>query len=202
VFLGYGKTSASKVAKGRGYNAYSIRTSAAPWIAQGVEIRKTGSRYPLASTQHHHAMEDRHTIRTTTQSESRESKHLEPLPSLYPEIPKDNYAWGMSIDLSACNGCNACVVACQSENNIPVVGKSEIMNAREMHWIRIDRYYEGTAADPDILFQPMMCQQCENAPCEPVCPVGATSHSNEGINEMTYNRCVGTRYCSNNCPYK
>ena len=202
VFLGYGRTSAANLAKSRGYNAYAIRTSSAPWVAHGVEVRKTGGRYRLASTQHHHAMEDRHTVRTTTQNQIPSLQHAEALPSLYPEVPKDNYAWGMNIDLSACNGCNACVVACQSENNIPVVGKSEIMNAREMHWIRIDRYYDGNAADPDILFQPMMCQHCENAPCEPVCPVGATSHSSEGINEMTYNRCVGTRYCSNNCPYK
>ena len=202
AFLGYGRTHAGKVATGRGYNAYSIRTSAAPWIAQNVEVRKTGGKYPLASTQHHHAMEDRHTVRTATQNQLSSLKKQEVHESLYPTIPDENYGWGMSIDLSACNGCNACVVACQSENNIPVVGKAEVMNSREMHWIRIDRYYDGNAADPDILFQPMMCQHCENAPCEPVCPVGATSHSSEGINEMTYNRCVGTRYCSNNCPYK
>ena len=202
VFLGYGRTNAGKVGTGRGYNAYAIRTSDTPWIARGVEIRKTGDHYALASTQHHHAMEDRQTIRTAMQNQLAPAKEPEVLESLYPEVAPDNYAWGMSIDLSACNGCNACVMACQSENNIPVVGKSEVMNSREMHWIRIDRYYDGNAADPDILFQPMMCQQCENAPCEPVCPVGATTHSTEGINEMTYNRCVGTRYCSNNCPYK
>jgi molybdopterin-containing oxidoreductase family iron-sulfur binding subunit len=209
VFLGYGRTKAGTVGTGRGYNAYALRTAGAPWIAHGVQIRKTSETYNLASTQHHYAMEDRHTVRTSTlesysknpagtQSSNRPAGEL----TLYPEHASDDYAWGMSIDLSACIGCNACVIACQSENNIPVVGKEEVLRSREMHWIRVDRYYEGPAANPDTLFQPMFCQHCENAPCEPVCPVGATTHSAEGLNEMTYNRCVGTRYCSNNCPYK
>src|SRR5688572_1987804 len=208
VFLGYGRTRAGTNGTGRGYNAYAIRTSRAPWYGIGVEVRETAEVYPIASTQHHHAMENRHTVARATLSqyssdpEAVVSRPERPSITLYPEIASEDYAWGMSIDLSACIGCNACVVACQSENNIPVVGKEEVLRSREMHWMRVDRYYEGSAENPATLFQPMLCQHCENAPCEPVCPVGATTHSAEGLNEMTYNRCVGTRYCSNNCPYK
>ena len=200
LHVGYGRTRAGEIGTGRGFNAYAIRTSSAPTIAQAT-IRKTGRRLSLASTQNHHDMEGRDPVRTVVSGRPIEPQGLSDA-SLYPPRPPADYAWGMSIDLSACIGCNACVVACQAENNIPFVGKSQVENGREMHWIRIDTYFDGPPENPGILFQPVPCMHCENAPCELVCPVAATTHSVEGLNEQTYNRCVGTRYCSNNCPYK
>ncbi|HXI03458.1 MAG TPA: 4Fe-4S dicluster domain-containing protein, partial [Candidatus Saccharimonadales bacterium] len=210
VHLGYGRTYGGRVADGAGFSASSIRFSAVPWIAQGAELRATGASRDVATTQHHSVMEGRNLVRSATigifdknPGFAREmGEDPKPDETLYPRFQYTGYAWGLSVDLNACVGCNACVVGCQSENNIPVVGRTEVTRGREMHWIRIDRYYAGEPADPETLFQPVMCQHCEDAPCEVVCPVGATVHSSEGLNEMVYNRCVGTRYCSNNCPYK
>jgi molybdopterin-containing oxidoreductase family iron-sulfur binding subunit len=210
VHLGYGRTHAGRVGTGLGFNAYAIRTSDAPWFGSGLEIRSSGARYPLARTEHHHSMEGRHLIRVGTIEEYKKHPHFvqelahEPSPdqTLYPEHKYEGYAWGMAIDLNACIGCNACVVACQAENNIPIVGKTEVIVGRAMHWLRIDRYYKGDLDNPETYHQPVLCMHCENAPCELVCPVAATVHSDEGLNDMIYNRCVGTRYCANNCPYK
>jgi molybdopterin-containing oxidoreductase family iron-sulfur binding subunit len=208
--LGYGRYRSGRVGEGHGYNAYTIRMSSAPWIAANAEARKTGERYELVTTQEHHELNQRHIVRHATEDEYSAhpefAQEEEPAPkpgeTLYPPHENIDYAWGMAIDLSACIGCNACVAACQAENNVPVVGKSQVANSREMHWLRMDTYFEGSLSNPGVYFEPMLCQHCENAPCELVCPVEATSHSAEGLNEMTYNRCVGTRYCSNNCPYK
>jgi molybdopterin-containing oxidoreductase family iron-sulfur binding subunit len=226
--LGYGRKKAGYTGTNKGFNAYAVRTSDALWTASAPTsaIKKTGDDYPLACTQYHFNMEGRQILATGTLEEYRKNpnfanEHAELPPkelSLYKgeaEFPYNRDKWAMAIDLNKCNGCNACVVACQSENNIPVVGKDQVMRGREMHWIRIDRYYEKAKSatndpssydeslfNPPTFFQPVPCQQCENAPCEQVCPVGATAHSAEGLNDMTYNRCIGTRYCSNNCPYK
>ncbi len=208
VFLGYGRTRAGRVGTGIGYNASTLRTSDHPWFDTGVQVRPTGQRYPLASVQQHNMMEGRGLIRSASLQDFlknpnfAQEQELENPPSLYPGYKYEGYAWGMAIDLNACVGCNACVVACQAENNIPIVGKDQVMMAREMHWLRIDTYHSGDANDPQTYFEPVPCMHCENAPCELVCPVAATVHSSEGLNEMVYNRCVGTRYCSNNCPYK
>ncbi|HEY1265865.1 MAG TPA: TAT-variant-translocated molybdopterin oxidoreductase [Candidatus Binatia bacterium] len=207
VLFGYGRTRAGRVGSRAGFNAYPLRRSDAPWQGTGLMLRKIGSQYPLACTQYHHSMEGRDLVRTASLEEYRKGfggarEKEQPQETLYPGFKYEGYAWGMSIDTSACIGCNACVVACQSENNIPVVGKTEVTRGREMHWLRIDRYYKGSLDEPETFHQPVPCMHCENAPCEIVCPVGATTHSHEGLNEMAYNRCVGTRYCSNNCPYK
>jgi len=210
VTFGYGRTRTGKVGSGTGFDAYRLRTSDAPWFAGGLAIRKTGDSYPLSVTQEHFAMEGRAPVRYGTLADYLKdpefARKAVEVPThdetLYPEVKYDGYAWGMSIDLNACTGCSACVVACQAENNIPIVGKEEVNNSREMHWIRIDQYFSGDLDNPRVDSQPLMCVQCENAPCEVVCPVGATVHDSEGLNVMVYNRCVGTRYCSNNCPYK
>lgn len=211
VHLGFGRTQAGKVGNGVGFNAYALRGSDALWFATGVTVTSTGKTYTLASTQTHFNLEgrDEDIIHAKSLAEylaekksGKEHKKHEIL-SLFPEYDySKGYQWGMSIDLNACNGCNACVVACQAENNIPVVGKDQIWRGREMQWIRIDTYFSGDINNPTIYQQPLACMQCEHAPCEIVCPVAATVHDAEGINVMVYNRCVGTKYCSNNCPYK
>ncbi len=227
VHYGYGRNRAGRVGTGTGFNVYSIRCSDAMGQDAGAQIEVGSTSYPLACTQEHQMMEGRDIVRVvpiglfgqasehapeSPQQTERdlegvdaESEQFRKIPlTLYPEYDySSGHKWGMSIDMTSCVGCNACVIACQSENNIPVVGKAQVMNGREMQWMRIDAYYTGEAADPQgPYFQPMLCQHCEKAPCELVCPVGATTHSSEGLNEMVYNRCIGTRYCSNNCPYK
>ncbi|HEY7545323.1 MAG TPA: TAT-variant-translocated molybdopterin oxidoreductase, partial [Blastocatellia bacterium] len=209
LHFGYGRTRSGRVGNDTGFNAYLIRTSDAPYHIAGAQVRKTGNTFALATTQLHYLMEGRDIVRSGSLEHYNEHPDLAPEehgepnpPSLYPEYEYNGYRWGMAIDLNACIGCNACVVACQSENNIPVVGKEQVERSREMHWIRVDTYYKGGEANPETYFQPVPCMQCEKAPCEVVCPVAATVHSAEGLNDMVYNRCVGTRYCSNNCPYK
>lgn len=207
VHAGYGRSRSGRVAKGAGFNVYPVRAAPGVFTAK-AGIRKTGVSYKFATTQKHHSMENRSLIRSAPLEEF--LKHPDFAQTLehgeehtfYPDFVHDGNAWGMSINLSACVGCNACIVACQSENNIPVVGKEEVSRGREMHWIRVDQYFSQDLENPEIASQPVLCMHCEHAPCEPVCPVEATTHSEEGLNEMTYNRCVGTRYCSNNCPYK
>jgi molybdopterin-containing oxidoreductase family iron-sulfur binding subunit len=214
VFLGYGRTRGGKVCEGIGYNAYTLYMSTSPWQGDGLQVAKTGQTHALVNVRAHHSMEGRDICRTGSLLDYIQNPHLlnnqaeadsQPKDSLYPPYKYEgygDYAWAMSIDTNVCIGCNACVSACQAENNIPVVGKDQVSRGREMSWIRIDTYYKGNAANPETCFEPIPCMQCEDAPCEPVCPVGATSHSHEGLNQQVYNRCVGTRYCSNNCPYK
>jgi molybdopterin-containing oxidoreductase family iron-sulfur binding subunit len=212
VTLGYGRSRVGRVGAGAGFNANAIRSSDGFWTAAGLEVVKTGRKHPLACVQDHASMEGRDLIRHADVAAYRDDPHAmahgvhHEAPSkemsLYPGFAYNGYAWGLAIDLNACTGCNGCTTACTAENNIPVVGKDQVGRGREMHWLRVDRYYEGDLEDPETYHQPVMCMHCENAPCEPVCPVGATVHSSEGLNDMVYNRCVGTRYCSNNCPYK
>jgi len=217
ITLGYGRKRAGRVGTEQGFNAYEFRTTANPWIASGVQIRKTGDTYDLASTQGMQSMDTpdgdhRPLVRETSLAEYKKHPEFaneeEPSPAkdvtLYPnyDYDKQKYEWGMAIDLNKCTGCNNCILACQAENNIPVVGQHQTLLGRHMHWIRVDVYYQGDRDNPKAFQQPVPCMQCENAPCEVVCPVGATSHSTDGLNDMVYNRCVGTRYCSDNCPYK
>jgi molybdopterin-containing oxidoreductase family iron-sulfur binding subunit len=210
ISFGYGRSRAGRVGNGTGFNAFVLRGSGAPWFG-AAEARASGDRYQLVSTQDHWTLEGRNVVRSAHLEEFRknpafahEMEHLrlDRGITLLPTWDYTGYAWGMAIDMNACTGCSACVVACVAENNIPVVGKEQVSRNREMHWLRVDRYYSGDLDQPDTYFQPMPCQQCENAPCEVVCPVSATVHSDEGLNDMVYNRCVGTRYCSNNCPWK
>ncbi len=209
--LGYGRSNAGRVGNGIGYNAYALRTSTAPWSGGGVQVRKTGEKYKLVSTQLHFLMEGRKEdlVRSGTLAEFEKDEEFihhyaghGDVISLFPPHEYTGYAWGMTIDTNVCNGCGACVVACNAENNIPIVGKDQVSRGREMQWLRIDQYYVGSLDNPTIYTMPMLCQHCENAPCELVCPVAATMHDTEGLNVMVYNRCVGTKYCSNNCPYK
>lgn len=210
--LGYGREEAGRIGNGVGVNAYPLLSTGG--TTQTASVSKTAGTHQLVSTQMHHALEGtgeaRHIVRTGTLEEFRAEPErptfahpvAHHMADLYPDWEYTGYRWGMVIDQSVCTGCNACVTACQAENNIPIVGKDQVAVGREMHWLRIDNYYGGSIDNPEFFHQPMPCQQCEKAPCEPVCPVGATIHDAEGLNVMVYNRCVGTRYCSNNCPYK
>ena len=210
VHFGYGRTRAGRVADGVGFDAYALRTTEAPWQDTVAKITRKSRGYKFANTQHTQTMEERDPFRAATYAEFHknpefarpEDQRVSKDVTLFPQWPYTQHKWGMSIDLNACMGCQACTIACQSENNIPVVGKEEVAKGRHMNWLRVDRYFKGPPEDPELYFQPVPCMHCENALCELVCPVAATVHSAEGLNEMVYNRCVGTRYCSNNCPYK
>jgi molybdopterin-containing oxidoreductase family iron-sulfur binding subunit len=215
--LGYGRQRAGRVGSGVGFDTFTVRPSQAPGFDSGVKFTRLGRTYALSATQDHGSMEGRPLVRESTVAELGSAEKEAASPGafgVFEEDPKhfslwkehaydQGHQWGMTIDLNACIGCNACMTACQSENNVPVVGKVQVARQREMHWIRVDRYFSGEpSGSPEVVFQPVPCMHCEDAPCEQVCPVAATVHDKEGLNTMVYNRCIGTRYCSNNCPYK
>jgi molybdopterin-containing oxidoreductase family iron-sulfur binding subunit len=207
IALGYGRTQAGKAGDNVGANAYpfvAFTEGIFRYHTAGIKLEKTSGRMEFAQSQSKDSMEDRPLARELALSEYAKGKGEteEEYGSLWSPHDYPEHKWGLAVDLSACVGCSACVVSCQAENNVPVVGKDEVRRRREMHWIRIDRYFEGDREDPKVFYQPVMCQQCDNASCESVCPVLATVHSSEGLNMQVYNRCVGTRYCENNCPYK
>ncbi len=208
--LGYGRTAGGHVGRGLGFDVYPLRTTRSLWHGRGVLVRKVGEGHALAITQGDFGPHDRPHVRVASVADLTAHPGIiqamghvpAPDESLFPAFRYEGRQWGMSVDQSICTACSSCVVACQAENNIPVVGREDVLRGREMHWLRIDRYEVAQGGELVVVNQPMMCVHCENAPCEYVCPVEATSHSAEGLNEMTYNRCVGTRYCQNNCPYK
>jgi MoCo/4Fe-4S cofactor protein with predicted Tat translocation signal len=214
LHLGYGRARVGRVGAGVGFNAYAVRASEALWFGRGAKLSATGQHHRLVATQTHHDLHspDREVYRGGTLAEYRKNPNFvkqsveepETAQTLYypNEYKYEGYKWGMSIDLTTCIGCNACVVACEVENNIPVVGKDQVYRNREMLWIRVDTYYKGSLDNPEFNHMPVPCMHCEHAPCELVCPVEATVHDHEGLNLQVYNRCVGTRFCSNNCPYK
>ncbi len=221
VDLGYGRTNAGTVGSGVGFNANILQTPGgafSQWINSNASVTKTDGTFEIISTMEHHSLDNklienmqfnRGIIREGTVEEyQREPDFIQTEregdkpTTIYKNYEYNGIKWAMAIDLNKCTGCSACVISCNVENNIPVVGKDQVKVSREMQWIRIDRYYSGTPVEPRISLQPMLCQQCDDAPCENVCPVAATTHSPDGLNMMVYNRCIGTRYCSNNCPYK
>jgi MoCo/4Fe-4S cofactor protein with predicted Tat translocation signal len=210
AFFGYGRTRAGRTGNDQGFNAYKVRRSDAPSFGGGAKVSKTGASNKVASLQGYQSLDGSNIVRSAPLAAYRENpnfaheNNVAPprADTLYPNYQYNQYAWGMEIDLNSCVGCNACIIACQAENNIPVVGKYQTIRGRKMHWLRVDGYYEGDPANPRMYFEPLPCMQCEDAPCEVVCPVAATVHSSEGLNDMVYNRCVGTRYCQNNCPWK